>query len=485
MEHQPRITALTKYLLVLAKSYGTGKESPGDPSAKRKRLHILYIINDVLHATRKLSASISLDQSWGTTLPALVACTAVPDKYPKHSRNLELLLTLWKEKGYFSDPVYKNLKDSLSGKCSSAGANVQATSMLLAKDVPYNLPSMHGDIKTRWYDLPTTTWLSNITPNSSKAINYHLIRPTPLVAGPAGAALADSVKNMLGNAEQLFAKDAKWGADSSVDITQLGDKVLLDEITGEIIGGMSYYGWTRQFCTRMKDRGRNPVTQLEEAREDRSRSRGRRQSNQRSSYSRSRSRSRSYTPPASKRRRYSSSVSRSRSRNNSRSRRRKYSRSPQKSSHRSSSRSNQRNEQFSSDYQAPPPPPPPQGMPPAPPARPPNYLGQWPPPPPPPPLGGGFNNQQQQWVPDPAMMAQMMNNMPPGMQPPFPGPSPEFHGHAGRGQYQGYGQSHGGNNYNNRGGGNGYRGRGRGRANYGGGNYGGGYGRGRGYGGNY
>ncbi|KAF7563373.1 hypothetical protein G7046_g751 [Stylonectria norvegica] len=395
-----RTAALAKFLAALSKNFQDDGERP---SVKRRRLHVLYVLSDVLHHVVKRNGNATFATAWDGVLPELMANAAAFVNCPKHKKKLEGLINLWEEKGYINPDVISKLREALANGITSTPATEpqpSSTSVKLAKDQPYVLPSFHGDPSTPWYDLPAGTWLPHLIPNSTKAMLPDLIRPLQLAPGPADKALAAAVRNLLSDVERLFSKERKPEDDALVDVNELGERIVLDEITGEIIGGETYYGWSRQFCEKMKDRKRR-----KKRGSDRGRSRSRS-----SSYSRGRSRSSS--PPNFKRRRASAdSGSRNRSRSPSRTpdrrfgtakRRRSYSRS----SSRSRSPSRPRRYSRSPPPSIPPPPPayptldhrppipqqiyaPPPNFPPAlppsdflvPPPPPMGYQGPWPPPP--------------------------------------------------------------------------------------------------------
>ena len=416
-QSQSRVDTLCRYLVQLSRSFGNeNKQQARKPSAKRKRLHILYLLNDVLHHTLVRNKDVELVESWAACLPALVASTAAFESCPKHKKKLSDLILLWQERALFLKNDISKLQDALSGTAivDAGEAARSSTTVKLARHLPYMLPAYHGDQQTPWYDLPAGTWLNHITPNSSRPMRPDEITPVPLVPGPAPKPLIDAVQKLLSEAERMFGKDRTWSDDPHLDMNKLGEVIVLDELTGEVIGGNTYYGWSRSFCEKMKQR----------------RGRDRNVSDPRRSPTRDRSSSRSssYSPPASKRRRLSRSSSsrtassRSRSRSRSRIRSRldnspRRDRSQSLNRQRSQSPQNQRRwpskpfaagteplvphtfqplqppipPQFSSAYNGAVPPPPP---------RPPNYNGPWPPPPPPLPPPG--------WTPDPTMLSQMM-----------------------------------------------------------------------------
>lgn len=479
-----RATALGKYLVALSKSL-EGQDA-SKPSAKRKRLHLLYIISDVLHHTVAKQHDRNLESALQSHLPGLVANAAAFQNSPKHAQKLERLVELWEVKAYVSPGVLPKLRDALKGSISGSENQEQqtalgSTSLKIAKDAPFVLPSHHGDSSTPWFDLPASTWLPHLTPNSTKPMLPDLIQPIQLASGPADRAVTEAVKALLSDVDRIFSKGKTWNASSNeshlTDTNQLGEMVLIDEVTGDIIGGETYYGWSRQFCEKMRERRRKG--KLGNGKEQRSRSRS-------ISYD-SRGRSRSSSAPAFKRRRRSSSNS---SREDRHRGFRPSSRSPQQHLHvslnrhsgsrsRSRSRSKPRtrderprspDRRYMSQDQKPPPiqghsypavahlqhhnfPHIPQtGTFPPPPPPPAGYQGPWPPPPPPPPVAG---RPMPNWLPGPGFIPPTMGGWNPNAPPPPPPP-----------QYQ---QGWGSNQQSGNGGrGNGYssradHGRGRGR----------------------
>ncbi|KAJ3519122.1 hypothetical protein NM208_g14252 [Fusarium decemcellulare] len=75
-----------------------------------------------------------------------------------------------------------------------------------------------------------------------------LIRPIQLAPGPADKVLVHAVQGLLGEVERMFSKEQKGNDEPGLDLNELGERVVLDEITGEVISGETYYGWSRQFC---------------------------------------------------------------------------------------------------------------------------------------------------------------------------------------------------------------------------------------------
>ena len=441
MPSSSRIIALGKILVALAKAEDALRTNDGDekrsPSAiRRKNLHILYLLNDLLHHTKYHMPNSSLFSTFiGSIQPFVVSLVqlASVENRPKIRKRIDDLLQAWEEEAYFSKDYVDKLRETATNSASGAenvilldGAAFDSQSAY-AKDQPYVMPASHGDPYTPYYDLPAGNMMPHIMPNKSVPIRPDDVRALQFVAGPADDSLVVAVKDFMTAVEKIDDHLLDFGYDEGIvgDVDQLGQPLLRDEV-GVPVAGRTYYGWSREFCEKMKGRrGRNDGRP------------GRRRS-----YSSSRSRSRSPR----KRRRYSDGASSSSA---SYSRSRSTDRSPYESGnvgrgHTSSDkgRSSSRSRPYSSAYKpamtqsdtppaantaplhetpvqnsrpayplpesiVPPPPipllnmdfnqtafpPPPVGpggllIPPPPPV---NYSGPWPPPPPPLPPHGAFN----------------------------------------------------------------------------------------------
>lgn len=362
-----RTAAFGKYLIAFANAQpGDAKKDAAatKPSLKRRRLHLLYILNDAFFHVKNRTNDHALFAAIEPHLPALFKSAAAFADAPKHAKKLEDLIQLWQQKKYFSESLLDQLREavtkgpSANGTESNGAVAVQAgtsiASSALSRDAPFLLPSMHGDASTPWYDLPAANWLPVIEPNSTRPMNPSMIKPLQLASGPAEKSLVQAVKKLLGDVDKIYAKEVQLDGDAAVvDISQMGEAIERDGM-GEIIGGETYYGWSRAFCEKMKARRNGDAMDIDDN-DDR---RGRRDSSRSDSQSRSgsrqrlrgrgRSSSRSSSRPAMKRRRLS--TSRSPSRDRSRSRKRSYSRRRSRSySSRSRSRSPRRRSQNGRD----------------------------------------------------------------------------------------------------------------------------------------
>ncbi|CAK7224299.1 hypothetical protein SCUCBS95973_005470 [Sporothrix curviconia] len=325
-----RTAAVGRYLVALANSFSPtaptstkrADKSTKETSSRRKRLHLLYIINDVLfHVTFRSGHDNGRTKSPFTTsiepfLEPLVSSVAAFVRAPKQLAKIRSLLDLWAEKHYVADNVLARLRTAVDEgprlaeeklqkdregnelqKTSSASASVAAAAApRTGKEAPFLLPALHGDPSTPWYDLPAANWLAVLEPNSTRPMNPAALKPLQMTPGPAPPALVASVQALLADVNRMFCDDGEAGAGDHArnpgtsdtiqmdsDVDALGEHIEIDVLSGDITGGDTYYGWSRAFCKSMKERQRrrqrghnDPDLDLPDADHD---NRGRRQDN--------------------------------------------------------------------------------------------------------------------------------------------------------------------------------------------------------------
>ncbi|KAK7731710.1 hypothetical protein SLS53_008654 [Cytospora paraplurivora] len=337
-----RVAALGRYLVAFANSFGSqqqqqqqqkqqqagggpNKKGPPGPSVKRRRLHLLYVLSDVFFHVKFRTKDQTFFADIEPHVLPLIRSAAAFTNAPKHQGKLNDLVEVWEEKAYFSGSVLEKLRAAVAEGPTKVKDNTEAngetatqkeTTASSARDAPFLLPSMHGDASTPWYDLPAANWLPAIEPNSTRPMNPSMIKPLQLAGGPADKNLVEAVKKLLGEVDKIYAKDTRLDGDSVVDINQMGEIIERDEL-GDIVGGETYYGWSRAFCEKMRAR-RKKGDAMDIDDDGRGRRRSSRSSSRSWSRSRGRSPSRDSSRPAMKRRRISGSRSRSVSRGGSR-----------------------------------------------------------------------------------------------------------------------------------------------------------------------
>ena len=237
------------------------------PSGRRRQLHVLYLLNDLLHHTKHHLQSSSASSMLTGNIQAYLldlfgAASAYSlDVYVKHHECITDLLDIWDRQGYFQSSYIRELKNATTNPSEAghthANEDVKPSGEASGeekKDAPYILPSSHGDPLTPYYDLPAGNMMPHIIPNSARAIKPHLVKALQFTAGPPDEKLVVAVKDFLKNVELLDAPGLE-DQGNDTDFDDLGQPFLGDEMVGSILEGEGYYGWSRAFCKKMTNRG--------------------------------------------------------------------------------------------------------------------------------------------------------------------------------------------------------------------------------------
>ncbi|EKD13326.1 putative calcium homeostasis endoplasmic reticulum protein [Drepanopeziza brunnea f. sp. 'multigermtubi' MB_m1] len=279
-----RFTALGKYLTSLTASYtepGASTDAKKrEPSVKRRRLHVLYLVNDILFHSKYRINDASICGKMQPILVSLFGSTASFQGCPKHQRKIAELLEIWEEKGYYSKEYIEKLREAVKNAAEvgehaegSNGDKEQGITTKGSKFTPYVMPAMHGDVSTPWFDLPAGNLLPHIVPNSTRPMNPDMIKPLQFVAGPAEEGLTLAVKALLDDVQAMFGGETDLDEIPTLDFDDLGQPIIVDENTGDVIRGEGYYGWSRTFCEKMRRRKMGlDVPSRDEGRDERSQS---------------------------------------------------------------------------------------------------------------------------------------------------------------------------------------------------------------------
>lgn len=265
-----RTAAFGKYLVALS-SLGTlgDKKVPNadDPSAsslRRRQVHILYLLNDLLHHAKyhleqdPVHSTLTTNiQSYLMTLVG-IASTYDPVQFRKHLKKIDELLEIWSEKLYFHPLYLQKLKDIVGESQASAHSEKSIQPQRKAGEpsreakanAPYIMPHTHGEFTTPFYDLPAGNMMPHIIPNSAIPINPHAMKPLQLIAGPAQESLVNVLQKFM---EDVDPNNSIRNEDeTTVEIDELGNIVSRDATTGESLGCDGYYGWSKVLCEGMK-----------------------------------------------------------------------------------------------------------------------------------------------------------------------------------------------------------------------------------------
>ncbi|KAL8654553.1 MAG: hypothetical protein Q9226_003393, partial [Calogaya cf. arnoldii] len=265
------LVALSTYLSSTVETGSTSQAKQQQISSRRRQLHLLYLLHDLIHHVKFHGARLVDTTSVIRTLESYVcqlvtlAATYDSSRYNRHLGRLNELINLWGESNAFPPSVVALLRDnvtnalnrSVSVACNTElpETNIDTAGIGVGgcqKDAPYIMPASHGDASLPFYDLPAGNLMPCIIPNSLTPISPRMVKPLQFRAGPADEKLVHVVKAFLQDTDVLYgSKSSGKGRDES-DIDQLGQQVALDDAPKDIPCGEGYYGWSKAFCEKMK-----------------------------------------------------------------------------------------------------------------------------------------------------------------------------------------------------------------------------------------
>ncbi|CRL29431.1 ENTH/VHS [Penicillium camemberti] len=251
-----RVRGLVNYLNALAASSPPSQPTGSKISAKRQRLHILYLINDLLHHCKyHTDTPIAFSTVTGSLqlhIVQLVSHAANCDrqKNPRHHQRLDDLLDIWSEHDYFHPELVTKLRQVVIMGVPmdfNNATNDLNSAKKSGKNAPFIMPSTHGDPSTMWQDLPAGNIYPHLIPGSTSPIRAGAIKPIQLLAGPADPKLVEDLKSFLDDVDKIFDPEIPGDA-KHTDVDRLGQEVIRGENTGDILDGEHYDGWSLEFC---------------------------------------------------------------------------------------------------------------------------------------------------------------------------------------------------------------------------------------------
>ncbi|KAF3926651.1 hypothetical protein ABW21_db0200693 [Orbilia brochopaga] len=288
---EQRVAAFGKYLLALSASLKSQAADLMTPSSRRRRLYILYLLNDTIHHTTFYSSpAMPFGKNIQPFLKELFSLAQDPARKKQQAR-LENLLSIWLSKGYFTESTISEWRDEVTYSFEPTLRDNDTTfSETRLKDAQAVLPALHGDPSAPYHDLPATTMLPLMRPNSPTPISTRSVKPIPMKAGPPSKELSAALNTFIKSVNKMW-----YGGDMRVlpDVDELGVDVIKappdardDDISDDADSTRNaeecYYGWSRGFAIQMIKRRKGEIGRRSD---DDSRERGRARSYSRSPYS--------------------------------------------------------------------------------------------------------------------------------------------------------------------------------------------------------
>ncbi|KAJ6440013.1 uricase [Purpureocillium lavendulum] len=236
-----RTTALGKFLVALSESM---EEDFDRPSVRKRRLHVLYIVSDVLHHVVVRQGNLGFGALWAVHLPDMVTAASFFDKSPKHIARVRDLLSIWEERKYIPTALLERLKE-----CVTLASDKHSGYPIFPKEddaatgaakPPFTTPYIHGDPSLPWHEQPASCWLPLLKKGRGKPMRPEDVRPVTIHAGPNDDELDKVVDEVIALRHELWRpKPVAELAD--YDMNAMG-QLIKPGVPEE--KQVNYYGWT-------------------------------------------------------------------------------------------------------------------------------------------------------------------------------------------------------------------------------------------------
>ena len=214
-------------------------------SQKRKRLHILYLLDDLIaHAHDRQPMLLQHLEDSLLQLTTL-AGTFNHAAYPKHHRKLVALWSAWDSK---SIPEQLMLRIRHAHAAAAAESTPKdAVADLPTIEAPWIMPPKHGVDTLPWCDQPAGAFLNALTPGDQTPIDGCDVVPVSLTSGSADEETVNAVRNLIKAVEDDYS-GIDFDLTKVVEFDEIGQPLFMDPDTGEKRGRGDYYGWSEEYA---------------------------------------------------------------------------------------------------------------------------------------------------------------------------------------------------------------------------------------------
>ncbi|KAL9087242.1 MAG: hypothetical protein Q9165_006736 [Trypethelium subeluteriae] len=263
---ESRVIALGKYLTSLSLTVTPPEPSKKDEkpanlqtSLRKKRIHLLYLINDLLHHTKYHAQQTGnhaiLTARMKLHLPELMRDAASFDasKNKKLHQKLHDIISIWEDNNYYIKEFCNTLHQiaesagKVSGDSQARGeetGNATNSNSQIATNVPLALPSTHGDRTAHWSDLPTGCTMQHVARNSTRPIKLREMRQLELNSRSAEPAMVEAIKWSLIESGQIRNPYPHYENRIIIDTNAMGQSPYLNNSDVKASGSTTAASYT-------------------------------------------------------------------------------------------------------------------------------------------------------------------------------------------------------------------------------------------------
>jgi hypothetical protein len=211
---------------------------------RRKRLHMFFIANNILLHGKDLPGIAE------ALLPALPTLAFCEDRKSHFYIRVTDLLEIWRGQGLLDPKAVKSIQDAATGLTEINTRTMHEERKAKIDKAAESLPQYHGEHGVKWFDLPAANWLSLLSGNPGSRIDPELLAATH-VKHPDDP----KIKNMvlaLKREVELMGRAMSKEELIATDVDKIGQIMRRDDATGLFVPVETYYGWSKEFCEKVK-----------------------------------------------------------------------------------------------------------------------------------------------------------------------------------------------------------------------------------------
>jgi len=227
--------------------------------AARKRLAVLLVVSDVLHADKFHKKNHKNQSGFAYKLKPeieeLVQCAAeaIDNKDTAQENKLKALINFWATSGCIDNDLYRCLRERFAEGLAVARGGTPV------RQRTYKMPEIFGEQNLPWYEQPASYMIEPLIEHPDQPIvtgSIQAERPGYREASNEVRAMIDDFFDNI-DLKYMPTGDNPTGGTKKYNLwlDPLGQTVKQNKVTGDIKTISNGYGWSPKFCRDMQDIG--------------------------------------------------------------------------------------------------------------------------------------------------------------------------------------------------------------------------------------
>lgn len=249
---------LGEYLVAVSKSVVVDA-SATPAKARRNRLDVLLVVNDVLHADRYHCKDGAVPGNLAVSLQPYIenlaglAAEVVDGKGSLIEQKLKAVINFWASSGCISVDDFKNIRERVEEGLAVAQGAIPLRKRTLA------LPEWHGDRNVAWHELPASYMVEPLLEHPQRPVPAKVISATRFDQKQPSDHVRKALETYFEDIDLAYVPTAGNPTGESKKyklwLDNMGQLVKQNKENGETTTVCNAYGWSLDFCQGMQENG--------------------------------------------------------------------------------------------------------------------------------------------------------------------------------------------------------------------------------------